>query len=143
MTLSYTRLFRLAVPDFQTEPWHAEFAQAMDSIDAALFTAIVGTNVATWENSHDYKIGDIIIDPGTGTLFAAKVDHTSSPAPQTFANEIIAFPDRWQSFAVGAATQQEAEEGTDNIHYMTPLRVAQAIDAQSPTPGVATQLQAE
>ena len=73
MTLSYTPRFHLAVPDFLSEPWHAEFAAAMESIDQALFTAIVAQDTNLWVNDHAYAIGDIIIDPTTGTLYSAAV----------------------------------------------------------------------
>src|SRR4249920_989060 len=43
MTISYTPHFHLAVPDFLSEPWHAEFAQAMQSIDDALYGVVTGT----------------------------------------------------------------------------------------------------
>jgi hypothetical protein len=142
MTLSYTPRFHLAVPDFLSEPWHAEFAAAMESIDQALFTAIVAQNTEVWFNSTIYVIGDIVIDPLTGTLYSAAVGHTSS-STGTFHDELALHPDYWTSFAVTAASQSEAEAGTDNAKYMTPLRVAQAITAQSPTPGIATTTQAQ
>jgi hypothetical protein len=141
MTLSYTRRLHLAIPDFNSEPWHAEFADAMESIDAALYSVLVEAGTELWETNHAYVVGDRIIDPQTGTLYAAAVDHTSSRP--TFAEELAAFPTYWTSFAVDIATQDEAEQGIENTHYMTPLRVAQAIDVQSPTPSIATQPQAE
>jgi hypothetical protein len=145
MTLSYTPRFHLAVPDFLSEPWHAEFAAAMESIDQALFTAIVAQETNQWLNDHAYLVGDLIIDPSTGTLYSCAVAHTSSNAAiaPTFAQEFAAHPTYWTSFAVIAASQTEAEQGTDNNKYMTPLRTAQAITAQSPTPGIATVAQAQ
>lgn len=43
----------------------------------------------------------------------------------------------------GMASQAEAEAGTDNATLMTPLRVAQAIDAQYAAPAIASQAEAE
>jgi hypothetical protein len=43
----------------------------------------------------------------------------------------------------GMASQAVAEAGTDNATLMTPLRVAQAIDAQSTSPTIASQAEAE
>jgi hypothetical protein len=41
------------------------------------------------------------------------------------------------------ASQAEAQAGTDNTKFMTPLRTAEAITALSPTPAQLTQVQAE
>jgi hypothetical protein len=43
----------------------------------------------------------------------------------------------------GMASQAVAEEGTDNATLMTPLRVAQAIDAQYVAPAIASEAEAE
>lgn len=43
----------------------------------------------------------------------------------------------------GMASQAVAEAGTDNATLMTPLRVAQAIDAQATAPAIASQAEAE
>jgi hypothetical protein len=142
MTLSYTKNLHLAVPDFLTEPWHAEFAQAMDSIDRILYQSIIAANTSLWENDHAYVVGDLVIDPDTGGIFSAAVAHTSSPSPQTFTAERLAHPTYWTPFAVVLATQAEAEAGVDNTKYMSPLRVSQAIDAQAPTANIASQAEA-
>lgn len=143
MTLSYTPRFHLAIPDFLSEPWHTEFATAMFSIDQALYSAIVATNTALWENSHAYAIGDLVIDSATGALYSCAVAHTSAATPATFADDRLAHPTYWTSFVVVLATQSEAEIGTENSKYMSPLRVAQAIDVQVVVPGIASQPQAE
>jgi hypothetical protein len=143
MTLSYTKNLHLAVPDFLTEPWHSEFAQAMDSIDQIVFSAIVAANTALWVNDHHYEIGDLVISPDTGGIFSAAVEHDSSLAPQTFTQELSTFPTYWTAFAPVLASQAEAEAGVDNTKFMSPLRVAQAIDVQSAQAGVASQPEAE
>jgi len=43
----------------------------------------------------------------------------------------------------GMASQAVAEAGTDNATLMTPLRVAQAIDAQATAPAIASEAEAE
>lgn len=140
MTLSYTKNLHLAVPDFLTEPWHGEFAQAMDSIDRIIYSSLIAANTTVWVTGHHYAIGDLIIDPATGGIFSSAEDHTSSSA--TFAQEVATFPSRWTSFAPTLATQAEAEAGTDNTKYMSPLRVAQAIDIQVANAIVASQAEA-
>lgn len=132
MTLSYTTRFHLAIPDFLSEPWHADFATAMQSIDNALYSSIVINNSDVWLNSHVYAIGTLVIDSETGALWSCAVAHTSDPAPTTFAQDRAAHaaPPRWSPFVIVPATQAEAEAGVENSKYMTALRVAQAIDAQ-------------
>jgi microcystin-dependent protein len=142
MTLSFTKNLHLAVPDFLTEPWHSEFAQAMDSIDEIVFHALIAQDIDLWQNSTVYAIGSLVISPDTGGIFSAAVAHTSTAAPQTFAQEQIDHPTFWTPLGLRLATQAEAEAGIDNTKYMTPLRVAQAIDAQSPV-SIASKSQAE
>lgn len=142
MTVSFTLHLRLAVPDFLSEPWHAEFAQAMDSIDQAIFNALIAQNTSLWLNSTTYAVGDIVIDPQTGALWTVAIAHTTAASPTLFAAYKAANPTFYVSFTLAAASQAEAEAGIENTKYMTALRVAQAISAQSPIPGIASQAQA-
>jgi len=131
MTLSYTLHLKLAVPDFLSEPWHAEFAAAMDSIDRALYEGILVQGTSLWMNSTGYVICSMVLSPDNGSIYVSSVDHVSSSAPQTFAQELVAFPSRWTAIAATQlATQAEAEAGVDNAKYMSPLRTRQAIIAQ-------------
>jgi hypothetical protein len=141
MTLSYTLHLRLAVPDFLSEPWHQEFAQAMDSIDQAIFNALIAANTSIWLNSHAYTVGQIVIDPQTGILYTVAIAHTTDPAG-TFAVYLAAHPTFYSSFSLALASQAEAEAGIENTKYMSALRVAQAIAFQSPIPGIASLGQA-
>ena len=142
MTLSYTPNLHLAVPDFLSEPWHGEFAQAMDSIDRIMYQAIIAANTTLWMNSTVYVIGALVINPDSGGIYSAAVAHTSSPSPQTFTGELASHPTFWSAFAPTLASQAEAEAGTDNTKYMSPLRVAQAIDVQSIPAQIASQPEA-
>ena len=131
MTLSYTLHLKLAVPDFLSEPWHAEFAAAMDSIDRALYEGIVVQGSTLWMNSTVYIIGDMVVSPDNGSIYVCAAAHTSSPAPQTLTQELIDHPTYWGALAASQlATQAEAETGVENSHYMSPLRTRQAIIAQ-------------
>ena len=131
MTLSYTLHLKLAVPDFLSEPWHAEFAAAMDSIDRALYEGIVVQGSTLWMNSTVYIIGDMVVSPDNGSIYVCAAAHTSSPAPQTLTQELIDHPTYWGALAASQlATQAEAEAGVENSHYMSPLRTRQAIIAQ-------------
>lgn len=56
---------------------------------------------------------------------------TSSPLPLTLANDYIRETDGLPVPAIDLrATEAEARSGTNNTTYMTPLRVAQAIDSR-------------
>lgn len=129
MTLTYTPRLRLAVPDFLTEPWHAEFEQAMQSIDRLVYDALLMQGASLWVNSHAYVIGDVIINPDNGSLFTCAANNTSTASPQTFTQELVAHPTFWVQTAPTLASQAEAEAGVDNSKYMSPLRTAQAITA--------------
>lgn len=142
MTVSFTLHLRLAVPDFLSEPWHGEFHQAMDSIDQAIFNALIAQNTTLWLNSTTYAVGDIVIDPQTGALWTVAIAHTTAASPTLFAAYKAANPTFYVSFTLAAASQAEAEAGIENTKYMTALRVAQAIAFQSPIPGIASQAQA-
>lgn len=142
MTISYTLHFHLAVPDFLSEPWHGEFAQAMDSIDNALWNLVGVAGATVWANSTPYKAGNLVVDPSTGRVFIAILDHTSASAPTTFEQDRAARPENWATSVLELATQAEAEAGVDNTKFMSPLRTAQAIAIQSPIPGIASEAEA-
>lgn len=142
MSLSYTLHFHLAVPDFLSEPWHGEFAQAMDSIDNALWNIVGSTGATIWTNSTLYGVGALVIDTTTGRLFISILEHTSAAAPTTFEQDRNANPLNWATSILELATQAEAEAGVDNSKFMSPLRTAQAIAIQSPVPGIATEAEA-
>ena len=142
MTLSYTVHFHLAVPDFLSEPWHGEFAQAMDSIDNALWNIVGSTGATVWTNSTPYNVGALVIDVTTGRLFVCIEEHTSAAAPTTFEQDRNARPLIWATSILELATQAEAEAGVDNSKFMSPLRTAQAIAIQSPVPGIASEAEA-
>jgi hypothetical protein len=129
MTLTYTARLKLAVPDFLTEPWHSEFAQAMESIDRILYDAVLQQQADLWVNNHVYAIGDLIISPDNGSLYVCAVANTSTASPQTFTQELAAHPTFWSLFAPTLATQAEAEAGVENTKYMSALRTKQAITA--------------
>lgn len=131
MTLTYTSRLRLAVPDFLTEPWHGEFAQAMESIDRMVYDALLMQGASLWLNSHAYIVGDVVISPDSGALYTCATPHTSSASPTTFTAELAAHPTYWTTTGPVLATQAEAEAGTDNSKFMSPLRTKQAIAAQS------------
>jgi microcystin-dependent protein len=104
MTLSYTKFLHFAVPDFLTEPWHAEFAQTMNSIDEIIYRALIAKDIDFWQNSTSYDIGNLVIAPESGQIYSCGVVHTSSPAPMTFSQERILHPTYWTSLSATGTT---------------------------------------
>lgn len=96
---SFTAHFRIAIPDFNQEPWHADLEASIRSIDTALYQAILIQNVANWLNSTVYAIGAIVIDSATGLMWTCAVANTSSVSPTTFAQERVAHPTYWNATA--------------------------------------------
>ena len=141
MTLSYTQHMKLAVPDFLQEPWHDELRAAFDAIDLIIYEALIAENIFPWTNNTNYVVGNVIISPIDGFLFTCSVSHQSSPPPTTFDEERALHPTYWSSFAPVVATEAEAVAGEDNTHYMTPLRVKEAIAQFAPPPAEALRAQ--
>lgn len=143
MGITYTKHLRLPVPDFLTEPWDDEFRALMDAIDQIFYDSVVVHLAALWVNSHVYAVGNVVISPDNGLLYTCAVAHTSTAGPQTFTAELAAHPTFWVAFAPLLATQAEAVAGTENTHYMSALRVAQAIAALTTSITIASQAEAE
>ncbi len=63
-------------------------------------------------------------------------DPSMSPEVRSFLEDLQALADATDAAALTISTQAEAEAGTENTHYMTPLRTAEAIAALAPTPTI-------
>lgn len=87
MTTTYSRYFRFGIPDFISSPWHSTWQQTVRDIDRRLYQATVLANVTTWLNSTAYAIGDMVIDVTDGTMWIARVAHTSAASPTSFAGD--------------------------------------------------------
>lgn len=96
---SYTSHFRLPIPDFNEEPWHATLEASIRAVDTALYEAILVQSVANWANNTVYAIGSITIDALTGLLWTCGAAHTSSASPTTFAADRLAHPTYWNTVA--------------------------------------------
>lgn len=97
MTLSYTRFFKWAIPDFLTSPWHADWEALVRAMDRSLYGALLVINATEWANSTVYAQGDIVLSPDDGTLWVCNVAHTSAVTPTTFAADRVTNPTFWTS----------------------------------------------
>lgn len=99
MTTSYTSHFRLPIPDFNSEPWHATLETSIRAVDTALYEALLVQSVADWTNSTVYAISSIVLDSVTGLLWTCGVAHTSATSPTTFATDRTNHPTYWNTIA--------------------------------------------
>jgi hypothetical protein len=97
--VEYTAHFRIAIPDFNQEPWHDDLANGIRAIDTALYNAVLVDGLTNWANSTAYVIGSVVIDGLTGIMWTCGVAHTSPASPTTFAADRVANPTRWNQTA--------------------------------------------
>lgn len=109
MTTTHTRHFRWGIPDFDTDPWHADFAAMVNSIDSSIYAALIATGATDWTNSHVYGIGDIVISPDDGTLWVCETAHTSAVSPTAFTTDRLAHPSYWVSLMPDVAASSSAD----------------------------------
>lgn len=94
MTLSYSAHFRVPIPDFLSEPWHAQLQDAIRALDTAIYDALL-SDAELWANSHAYTVGSIVIGPEDGLLWTCAIAHTSPATPTTFTTFVGANPTYW------------------------------------------------
>lgn len=96
----YTAHFRVPLPDFEQEPWHAELTDALRALDTAIYDALL-SDAEDWANSTAYQIGDVAIDSVTdGQLYTCAVAHTSPASPTTFASFRASNPTYWNTVVI-------------------------------------------
>lgn len=110
MTLTYTRYFRFGIPDFLTEPWHADWATLVHSIDRVLYGVLLQRGISLWTNATAYVVGDLVFDSNDRFVYECLVAHTSAVSPTTFAEDRADNPSYWDAF-----TFASAEEAVDII----------------------------
>lgn len=99
MTLQFTPNFRFGIPDFNSEPWHADFEALVRAIDTAIHDALVAAGADQWANSTVYAVAKIVISPDDGSMWVCAVAHTSPASPTTFASFRAANPTYWNAVA--------------------------------------------
>jgi hypothetical protein len=115
MTTRYTRYFRLNLPDFRYGPWHDLVNEDFIKIDELLLTALQGVNVFPWKNDTHYDPGITVIDSMDGTVWVARVSHTSAPFPTTFAEDRDAHFGYWTRVVAGIVPRGEWTNDTDYL----------------------------
>lgn len=81
--------------------------------------------IAVWDATTEYPVNGLAKSPVDGNVYQANSINTNTPP---IASGVV--NTAWRAFGVQLATQAEAEEGTNNAKYMSPLRVAQSIAAR-------------
>ena len=103
--------------------------------DAAAAAAVITANAAAWVSEASYSAGANAISGVDFGTYRAILTHTgvaTDPSADATNWVLISAPEK--------ASQVEAEAGTDNDKFVTPLRAAQAIAALVP---IASQAEAE
>lgn len=98
MTTSRTPNLGLALPDFNQAPWHDLVNGNMQMLDAIIYSALGISNFrGVFVNSTQVLLGERYFDPASGQLYQALTTYVTSPAPTTFAEELLLFPTYWAS----------------------------------------------
>lgn len=103
MTISFTQHFRFGIPDFLSEPWHAEWEELVRAIDRVMYSAILASNITVWTNSTHYDPGNLVIDPVTGLIWTCIQTHNSPPTG-TLVAFIALNPGFWIGFVPDLTT---------------------------------------
>jgi len=117
MTTEYTDNFGLALPDFREGPWHDQLEGNFTKIDALLFSALSGANVALWTNGTEYDAGVTVLDDSDASIWLCAVEHISAPEPTTFVEDRAANPTYWTRLLTGFAPRGEWENLTNYFPY--------------------------
>lgn len=126
MTIRRTTHLRLPIPDFTQSPWHNELIAALQALDNAVYRNLVANGSGVWDNDTDYFVGNIQLDEVLGTMWIARVSHTS-PATGTFADYRAAHPTDWAAFALNfnprGAWANDTTYGVYDLVYVASLGI--------------------
>ena len=88
-----TKNLGLGLLEFNFPNWGDDENDNMKIIDATM--SVIGVSVkGAWENSTQYRKGDLVVDTDTNTLWRANIDNTSA-ASGSFADDRAANPTWW------------------------------------------------
>ena len=116
MTTEYTQNFGLALPDFRMGPWHDLVNQDLTKIDALLFSALSGQDVAVWQHNTIYTQGLTVLDDTDASIWMCSVNHTSA-LTGTFLEDRTAHPTYWVRLLTGFAPRGEWTNDTNYFPY--------------------------
>ena len=123
MTTEYTNNFRFNLPDFRMGPWHDLVNTNTVRIDQLLMSIYQGVDTSPWQNNYNYKAGVTAVDNADNSFWVCVVDHTSAPAPTTFAEDRLAHPTYWNRVVVGIAPRGP---WLNDTHYLVNDMVSDA-----------------
>lgn len=123
MTTEYTPNFRFNMPDFRMGPWHDLVNTNTFRLDQILLAIYQGVDTAPWENNKLYTPGMTAIDLVDNSFWVCAFEHTSAPAPTTFAADRAAHPTFWIRTVVGITPRGQWQNAT---HYLVNDMVSDA-----------------
>lgn len=90
--------YALRIPVFDSPGWGREVERNFDILDSALFAASgLAITSGLWTNATTYTVGERVVDPDLGGVYACLVGHTSA-ATGTFAADRTANPTYWEAY---------------------------------------------
>lgn len=96
-----TTNYKLWLPEFDKRGWQNRFYDNMRIVDAAITQiASIAAFRGVWENATAYAVSDKVVDTDSSTIFECDIAHTSSAAPETFADDRAAFSTYWINYTV-------------------------------------------
>lgn len=128
--VTFTPILKLAMPEFDHEPWDEEINGDMRIVDSAIGNFFgIANYVGLWKNSTAYTIGHVVTDTQNSSMWSCSVAHTSAAIPTTFAADRAARPTLW--------TQEIANAG-DLAQQAANSAAAAAVSASAAAASAAT-----
>lgn len=83
--------------------WADKMNNNLSLIDAVVGAYFFLNNLqGVWLNSHEYLVGQAVVDPDTGTVWTCQYQHISAMIPTTFLEERTANPTFWTVYSAPA-----------------------------------------
>lgn len=83
--------------------WAETMNNNLSLIDAAVGAYFFLNNLqGVWLNSHEYSVGQAVVDPDTGTVWTCRYQHISAMIPTTFLEDRTAHPTYWSVYSAPA-----------------------------------------
>lgn len=103
-------------PDFDISPWHDELNENATIIDGVLFSLFGLTNIkGGWKPAITVIEGERYTDLTSGITYEALSSFTTLSLPNTFADERIVFPARWQVLNAAEAVNAAASSAASAV----------------------------
>jgi hypothetical protein len=119
-----TKYFDFEIPQFDFPGWHVYYDRNVKTIDTILYL-MTGTDSlkGIWKNNELYEVGDRVVDIDVAFAYECFVEHTSAPAPTTFAQDRTAHPTYWHAIdfiqALSGSSSTPVTIGLGNQTFQT------------------------